>query len=176
MMAADISPALMAEVKAYLRIATTDEDAVIAGSIGSAISLCESFTGCILLIRSIEEIRPARREWTRMLATPVRAVTQVEGLPAEGAAFALPVGGYAIDIDGAGDGWIRVTQPGAAGRVRVTITAGMATDWDGLPEPLRHGIVRLTAHFFTYRDDAGSPGVPSAVAALWQPWRRMRLG
>lgn len=176
MTAADISPVLMAEVKSYLRISTEDEDAGIARSIASAVGMCEGFTGCILLTRTITEIRPARREWTRLMATPVRAVTQVEGIPAEGAAFALPVGGYAIDIDGAGDGRVRVTQPSAAGRVRVTAVAGMAADWDGIPDPLRHGIVRLTAHFFTYRDDAGSPGVPTAVAALWRPWRRMRLG
>jgi uncharacterized phiE125 gp8 family phage protein len=36
-------------------------------------------------------------------------------------------------------------------------------------------IVRLVAHLFTHRDaaDAGPP--PAAVAAMWRPWRRLRL-
>ena len=73
----------------------------------------------------------------------MRSITAVEGLPAEGAAFTLPAESYAIDIDAEGNGWVRVTTPGAAGRVRVTYLAGLADDWDRLPEPLRQGVVRL---------------------------------
>ena len=53
---------------------------------------------------------------------------------------------------------------------------GLAADWNGIPEPLRQGIIRLVAHLYTHRDfaDAGPP--PTAVAALWRPWRRLRLG
>lgn len=40
-------------------------------------------------------------------------------------------------------------------------------------EPLRQGIVRLVAHMHLHRDGDQSP--PAAVAALWRPWRRMRL-
>src|SRR3546814_18570201 len=55
----------------------------------------------------------------------------VTGLPAEGAVFALPIGAYGVDIDGNGDGWVRVTASGAAGRVDVTFMAGLATGWAG---------------------------------------------
>ncbi|MBC7504293.1 MAG: phage gp6-like head-tail connector protein [Sandarakinorhabdus sp.] len=53
---------------------------------------------------------------------------------------------------------------------------GMAADWNGIPEPLRHGIIRLVAHLFTHRDaaDAGPP--PTAVVAMWRPWRLLRIG
>ena len=54
--------------------------------------------------------------------------------------------------------------------------AGRAHDWNGVPEPLRHGIVRMAAHLYTHRDgeDGGAP--PAAVTALWLPYRRLRLG
>lgn len=48
------------------------------------------------------------------------------------------------------------------------------SDWSALPEALRHGVIRLAAHL--YRDgDGAAAAPPAAVAALWRPWRRMRL-
>jgi uncharacterized phiE125 gp8 family phage protein len=57
----------------------------------------------------------------------------------------------------------------------VRFRAGLGADWNDVPEPLRQGLIRLVAHFYTHRDaaDAGAP--PAAVAALWRPWRRLRL-
>lgn len=56
--------------------------------------------------------------------------------------------------------------------LEVHLTAGLADDWASLPDALRQGIVRLTAHLFAERD-MGEP--PAIVAALWRPYRRMRL-
>ena len=54
--------------------------------------------------------------------------------------------------------------------------AGLAADWTVLPEPLRHGMVRLAAHQHRERESSGAASVPpAAVAALWRPWRRLRL-
>jgi uncharacterized phiE125 gp8 family phage protein len=58
--------------------------------------------------------------------------------------------------------------------VRVTGTAGIATDENGVPEPIRQGVLRLVAHLFSSRDGAGGDP-PAAVTALWRPYRRMRL-
>ena len=62
-------------------------------------------------------------------------------------------------------------RPGAAGRVRVHYSAGLAAHWDGVPEALRQGIVRLAA--FGYSERSAQAAVPAAVTALWRPWRRM---
>jgi hypothetical protein len=45
--------------------------------------------------------------------------------------------------------------------------------WDALPPPVAQGVVLLIAHLFADRDGTAAP--PAAVAALWRPWRRMRL-
>jgi len=163
------------EAKAYLRIEGAEEDASIAGLVRAATGMCEAFIGQLAIARTVRETIPVQSEWRRLSRTPVRAISGVEGLPAEGSAFALPVGAYAVDIDTNGDGWVRVIQPGAAGRAIVTSEAGMAVDWPSVPEPVRQGILRLVAHLFSHRDGAGDQGPPAAVAALWRPWRRMRL-
>jgi hypothetical protein len=50
----------------------------------------------------------------------------------------------------------------------------LAIDPNGVPEPLRQGILRLITHLFATRDGTGGEP-PAAVTALWRPYRRMRL-
>lgn len=163
-------------VNEYARIERPAEQALVERLAGTGIELCEAFCGRTAIQRAAEEMLPATSQWRRLAASPVSAILEVEGVPAEGAAFPLPVGAYAIDIDAEGVGWVQVTQPGAAGRVRIRYQAGLAADWTGLPEPLAQGVVRLATHLFSHRDAADEAAPPAAVAALWRPWRRVRIG
>jgi uncharacterized phiE125 gp8 family phage protein len=156
----------LSDVRAYLRIEQDEEDPLLLALIGSALRHAETFTGQVLIARSGTASVKASRDWQRIPATPVRAITSITD---------LPVGSYTMDIDANGDGWVRVNQPGSAARVEVNFTAGLATDWASLPEPVRLAIVRLTAHLHVSRDGADDAGPPAAVAALLRPWRRMRL-
>ena len=45
--------------------------------------------------------------------------------------------------------------------------------WDALPAALAQGLVLLVAHLAEYREGDVLP--PAAVAALWRPYRTMRL-
>ena len=164
----------LAEAQAYVRIETGEEEAIVAGLLRTASAMCEQFTGRVLLSRGFTETIAASGEWQRLGLTPVRSIDLVEAIGEDGVAVALPVGGYAVDIDCAGDGWVRVMPQGACRRLRVSGTAGMAADGNGVPEPLRQGIVRLTAHLFNARDGGGGDP-PAAVTALWRPFRRLRL-
>ncbi len=163
------APVNLDEVKAFLRIDDTAEDALLAALVRSASDLAEAFTGQKLIVRDFVERIAATPCWTRLAVTPVVAITAVEGDDG-----ALPVTGYEIDIDSAGDGWVRILAP-AERPVRVHCRAGLAADWNGIPEALRLGIIRLVAHLYTHRDREDAGGVPTAVVALWRPWRRMRL-
>ena len=163
----------LAEAKAYLRLETADEDALVARLIATASALCERFTGQALVAREIVETVAADGRWRRLAAAPVQAITAVEAPAADGSVRPLAVGDHAIDIDAAGNGWVRAAC--AEGRVRVTYRAGLADSAEAVPEPLRQGVVRLVAHLHAHRDAADEGAPPAAVAALWRPWRRMRL-
>jgi|JI10StandDraft_1071094.scaffolds.fasta_scaffold06373_9 uncharacterized phiE125 gp8 family phage protein len=174
MMATQIAPMADApvnldEVKGFLRIDDNSEDALLAALVRSASELAEAFTGQKLIARAFIERVAAVSTWTRLSATPVVSIDAVEV-----AGSALPVAGYEIDIDASGDGWVRIVAP-ADRHVSVLCHAGMAADWNGVPEALRLGIIRLVAHLYTHRDRDDVGGVPTAVVALWRPWRRMRL-
>jgi uncharacterized phiE125 gp8 family phage protein len=162
----------LAELKAYLRIETSGEDAVLAGLLRSAAALCEQFIGQWLIVRAVAEKVPGDGAWRRLSAAPVVAITDVEGTGADGEAVALSPQAYAVDIDAAGEGWVRAVQPRTTLSVRYR--AGMAEDLNGLPESVRHGIVRLAAEHHAARGgEVATP--PAIVSALWRPWRRMRL-
>lgn len=161
------------EAKAYLRIEGTTEDELVSRLLRGSAELCEAFTGQALLARSFSEILPLGGAWTRLGATPVRAIVEVQTLADDGTASPLDPSAYSIDIDAGGDGWVRASAAG--GQVRVSFAAGIAAEWSELPEALRQGIIRLAAHSYTHRAGATDAGPPAAVAALWRPWRRMRL-
>ncbi|PWG01839.1 head-tail connector protein [Sphingosinicella humi] len=166
----------LGEAKAYLRVEGSDEDAMLERLIGSAAELCERFVRQALLRRGFSETLELSGAWTRLGVAPVQAISGVEGVRSDGSAFAISAEAYAIDIDAHGEGWVRVSQAGDAVRIKVAYQAGLAADWASLPEALRQGMVRLTAHLFTHRDGPGDAGPPAAVTALWRPWRRMRIG
>ena len=170
---ADAITRAVAAARQQLRIEGDGEAALLDRLAASAIALGEAFTGSVFVTRGCEDVLTAAAAWRPLMATPVRAIAGVTGLPADGAPFVLPLGDYAVDIDGDGQGWLRVIRAGAAGRVAVAYEAGLADGWDDLPAPLRQGTAALIAHLFEDRGATQQP--PAAIAALWRPWRRMRL-
>lgn len=161
--------AALAEVKAMLRLASDDEDALIAALTEAALGVAEQFIGQVLISRAVRDVLPAGRAWQRLACTPVRSIDAVAAV--DGALLASEA--YAIDIDADGDGWVRVIDAGGAARIAVTLVAGLADRWAAIPAPVRQGAVLLAAHLFSERDEATA--IPLAVTALWRPFRRMAL-
>ena len=157
------------QAKAYLRIESGGEDALIGALLASAIGVCEAFIGSALVRRDVAETLAADGRWQRLRVAPVEAIVAVEQVDPSGTASALSPPSYAVDIDGAGEGWVRA--PGM--RVRVRYVAGLSPDAAGVPAAIAQGVIRLVAHLYASRDDAKAP--PAAVAALWRPFRRVRL-
>ncbi|MFN2472793.1 MAG: hypothetical protein ABR588_02560 [Sphingomicrobium sp.] len=173
-------PALsLSEVQAFVRVETGEEEALLAGLVRTASALCEAFVNQVVIVRGFSEELSPSGAWQRLSLAPVRSIEGVEAVAADGSAAALPSSAYTIDIDAQGDGWVRVLDTGRVGRVRVNATAGIASGTNEVPEPLRHGILRLVGHLFASRDGGGVGGPggepPAAVTALWRPYRRMRL-
>jgi uncharacterized phiE125 gp8 family phage protein len=176
MLAAGIAePALsLAEVQAFVRVETGEEEALLAGLVRTASAVCEAFINQVLIVRDFSEDLSATSEWQRLGLAPVQSIDLVETVAVDGTATALVASSYAIDIDASGDGWVRLTGATVESRIRVHASAGIAGGTNDLPEPLRHGILRLVGHLFASRDgETGEP--PAAVTALWRPFRRMRL-
>ncbi|MFC3098240.1 head-tail connector protein [Alteraurantiacibacter palmitatis] len=171
-----LAPGALAELKNWLAISTAQDDLTLLALLGSALDTCEAFTRTFPLMVEAEEILPPSRAWQGLSSNPVQAITQVEELRPDGSRTVLAAGAYALELEAGGAARLRLLSPAVTGRLAVRITAGLAADWDTLPDGLRHGVIRLAAHHYRQRDNAdANPAPPAAVAALWSPWRRMRL-
>lgn len=170
-----LDSAMLDEARAYLRVESAEEDPSLGAALLAAIGDAENFTRSVLVRRTAREIISAASGWQILQAMPVQSVNSVSGIPAEGASFALAAAAWEAKIGSRGEAYLRILQPGSAGRAEIVLTAGLAADWASLPEVLRLGLLRLTAHFHAHRDDPADGGPPDAALALLLPWRRMRL-
>ena len=160
----------LSEAQGFVRVETGEEEAILAGLVRTASALCEAFLNQVVIARSFTEELAASASWQKLRLSPVREISSVEA--SDGSP--LPLTSYATDIDTSGDGWVRVADPAGLGRVRVAGTAGLAALEHDVPEPIRHGVLRLVAHLYASRDgEAGDP--PAAVTALWRPYRRLKF-
>ena len=164
----------LSEAQAFVRVETGEEEAVLAGLVRTASALCEAFLNQVVIARTFTEQVPLRPDWQRLQAAPVRSIDRVELIADDGTAALLPIGAYAVDIDSSGDGWVRLLSASSGKRLRITGEAGMASEANAVPEPIRQGVLRLVAYLFASRDGLGGEP-PAAVTALWRPYRRMRL-
>lgn len=172
---AELGGAALDELKQWLAITTPHDDAVLTGLLAASLDLCEAFTGTMPLTATCEEILPAMPGWQCLSTRPVQAITGIDAIPAEGPRFMMAGDAYELEIDADGTGKVQIARQGAAGRIAVRFVAGLAPGWGSLPDALRHGVIRLAAEQFRERDSAPRDTPPAAVAALWRPWRRLRL-
>jgi uncharacterized phiE125 gp8 family phage protein len=167
---------MLDEARAYFRVETAEEDASLSAALLAAIVHAENFTRTVLVRRTAWEIVSVSSGWQILQVAPVQSLTIVTGIPAEGTSFALAPDAWEAKIGSRGEAHLRITRPGNAGRAEVASVAGLALDWAALPEALRLGLLRLTAHFHAHRDAPDAGGPPAAALALLLPWRRMRVG
>ena len=163
--------AALAELKQWLGISVSADDAPLTRLLAVAMEACEGFTGRMPLAQTCEEALLAQGGWQRLATRPVTAVLAVRRIDGT----ALPADAYALELDADGSARVRLFAAEPP-RTTMRFTAGLAATWEALPESLRHGIVRLAAHQHRERENAGgAPLPPASVVALWRPWRRVRL-
>ncbi|RKF20810.1 hypothetical protein D6851_10590 [Altericroceibacterium spongiae] len=176
----DLSGSALGELKDWLAITAGRDDATLEALLHSACDMCEGFTGLMPLENQCEEVHPAAPPghggWRSLATHPVSAITQIRWLADDGSTRPLEASDYRLDLGDDGCGLFRLTAAPQESRIVIRFTAGLAPGWTGLPDGMRHGILRLAAHLYRQRDrgDEGS-APPLAIAALWRPWRRMRL-
>lgn len=159
----------LAELQAFARVETGEEEAILAGFARVANELCEAFLGQALISRGFEQDLTLAERWTMLGLQPVRSITSVRLSTGQELTLGTDV---RVDIDHDGRGFISSPESGL--RCTVVGTAGMAAEANDIPEPIRHGMSRLAAHLFTNRDSPVGE-LPPAVTALWRPYRRAGL-
>ena len=198
-----LPPSALAELKEWLGITTSRDDAPLSALLATGLDVCADFTGLMPLtctlsetIRLAQDYRPMPQpwewqqrsypgdwcpaapapQWQALSTRPVHSGSTVEMIDNNGAHTTLASDAFSLRMSADGSCSVRVHDQAGHAFARVTFVAGLADTWEQLPVAIRHGIIRLAAHQHRTRETAGAePLPPAAVSALWRPWRRMRL-
>ena len=180
-------PISVAEAKAHLRIDADDEDALIASLIVTATTFVEKALARALITQDWSLYLDA---WPRdgTIALPLAPVQEVT------AVRVYDSGDMPTDVDEESYSVDTVSEPArlalsASGMqllparllnaYEVAFTTGYGDEADDVPEPIRHALKLLVAHWFERREPVvlgeAPQEVPATVASLLLPYRQVRL-
>lgn len=172
---ADLSGDALTEFKQWLGISRQAEDTNLIALLQASLATCEAFIGQAPLEQTVEEIVPVKVGETRLGSRPVRLLLNFESIDNQGSREPLLDKLEHVVIDADGSAVVTVQSATDHSAYAITITAGMAQNWSSIEGPLSQGIIRLAAHYYRDRDLESSEQPPASVAALWRPWRVLRL-
>lgn len=179
-------PISLAEAKAHLRVDADDEDALIVQLIVAARMFVERTLGLALITQGWSYFLDfwPRSSCVTLPIAPVQAVSAVTLHDGAGGSTTLDAEDYAVDV---------LSQPArlvlngatppvvarALNAFEIAFTAGYGDAASDVPAPIRHALTLLVAHWFERREPVvlgvGATEVPSTVAGLLLPYRRVRL-
>ena len=177
----------VAAFREHLRLGTgfvddAAQDPLLERLLRTASGAVERRTGKVLLERSFLWTLNAWRGHAKeeLPVAPVSAITELRIVDADGAVSVISPMAYGLEPDAhrpvlSARSLGLPTLP-VGGLAEVAFDAGLASDWDGLPDDLAHAVFLLAAQYHETRHAAGG-GVPmpDGVEALIAPWRPMRL-
>lgn len=176
-----VEPLSLAEAKAFLRIEHDDDDDVIDALIASARIHVEAQTRRALIAQQWRLVLDAWPSDGRLAVrpAPLQALDVARVYDGGGAAATLDLQNFVVDTAGsqlAFAPWA-LAQPGrATAGIELDVTVGYGDAAGDVPEPLRHAVRLLTAHWYENRGIAGSGStLPATVAALIAPYRMLSL-
>ena len=178
-----IEPWTLEDTKAFLRVTHEADDALIAALIAAARAQVEALTRRALLVqrwRLVLDRWPSDRRIAWRIG-PLRALVAARVFDAAGLAHPLDVAGFGVDA--ASDRLIAPPAPplpgrGAAG-IELDAELGFGDQPADVPEPLRHAVRTLAAHWYDHRGllapEGGGATLPAGVASLIAPYRSLSL-
>ncbi|MBV1918042.1 MAG: phage head-tail connector protein, partial [Sphingomonadaceae bacterium] len=131
----------LAELKQWLGISTTYDDALLSVLLRAALDMCEAFTGLMPIEATCEEVLAARSGWLCLSTMPVQTISSVDAVAQDGTRAPLAPDAYELNLYADGGGQVRLLKRGNTTRIAVGFTAGVAPDWDTLPEALRQRLL-----------------------------------
>ena len=185
-----LEPVTLAEVKAWLKQDSADDDALISALIVAARASVERATR-LQLIAQTWRLYASRwpfldpsglQGWQMELPlAPVSSVVSVTTYDQFDVSTVVPPVNYRLTHSQYGPRLVFPYLPAAPGRlsegIAIDVIAGFGSLATDVPEPLRQAIRLLTAHLYANRGDdaAAAGGLPASIAALIAPFRRLSI-
>jgi uncharacterized phiE125 gp8 family phage protein len=183
----EVEPVSVAEAKAHMRIDGTAEDILIGSLIVTSRLHVEAGIGLALVTQSWSWFLDAwpRSHILKLPLRPVQSIGAVRLYDESGAVTTAAADTYFLDGTAAP---ARLVRQGArawpkparvANGIEIAFTAGFGNAAADVPEPIRHAILLLVAHWHEHRSplEVGplAQPPPDMVEQLLKPYRAVRL-
>jgi len=179
-------PVTVAAAKAHLRIDGSAEDVLIASLILTSRLHVEAAMGLALIT---QEWRLTFDRWpeageVRFPLRPIQSITSVSVAGDDGVPVLVSDADYTLDgqalrprLIPRNGSWL---QPKTrANGIEIQFTAGIGDEAEDIPQPIRHAILLLVAHWYEHRDPleigSAAAAIPASVSELLKPYREVRL-
>lgn len=179
-----VEPIALADMKAFLRVETADDDAIIAALIAGSRIHVEVQTRRALITQSW---RLSRDSWPaagrlEVLPAPLQTLSAARVYDADGIANDIDMQAFVPDPAAsvlAFAPWALPVPGRRAAGIELDVVVGYGDDASDVPESMRQAIRLLVAHWYENRSlvASGTSGValPQTVAALLAPYRVLAL-
>jgi uncharacterized phiE125 gp8 family phage protein len=180
-------PISLAEAKAHLRIDADDEDALLGSLIVAARAFVEKSLAGALITQEWSLFLDA---WPRggtvtLPIGPVQDVAAVRVYDPDDVPADVDEEGYSVDtlseparlaLSASG---VQLLPARLLNAYEIAFTAGYGDEASDVPDPIRQALKLLVAHWFEHREPVvlgeAPQEVPSTIASLLSPYRRVRL-
>ena len=176
-------PLSLAEAKAFLRVETADEDLLIAALISAARLHVETRTGLVLVTqgwRMVLDCWPANGR-IAVRPAPLQSLTAARVFDFDGEARAVDLQAFVVDASRSTLSFVPWALPmptRIAAGIELDIMMGFGDAAGDVPEPLRHAVRLLVAHWHENRAAVAGAQIapaPANAAALIAPYRMLPL-
>lgn len=181
-----LEPISVSEAKAHLRLDGNAEDLLVASLIVTSRLHVEAALGLALIAQSW---RMTLDRWpeggeVRFPLRPISAITSITVRAGDGTPTTIAREDYLLDGHALRPRLIvregRRRIPGLpVNGIEIVFGAGLGDAAEDVPQPIRHAILLLVAHWYEHRDPleigSAAAAIPPAVSELLRPYREVRL-
>jgi uncharacterized phiE125 gp8 family phage protein len=179
-----VKPVAIEDVRAYLRIDTDDENALLDSLIETAVAYVENYTNRALITQTVDELWKwwPHKDHFHIPKTPLQTLEEAEYLAQGETTYVSFTDIVTVDTYNDriylnfGEVWPCYTLD-AGGGIHLEWTCGYGDRPQDVPDPIRQAIKLLVGHWYENREPvfvqsgAGAEQLPFAVRALLAPYR-----
>jgi len=176
-------PLVLSDVKEFLRIDHSSDDALVNGLISAARQVCETATGRSLITRSYSLYLD---EWAGEVfllpKPPLLSIVQVKVYAADNTSAVFASANYYVDTAGTPgrlvltEGAVVPTPGRVANGIEIQYTAGYGAAASNVPPLLKQGMKQMIAYLYEHRGDSPDQAAQaSGAAAVFKPYALMSL-
>ncbi len=155
------------EVKQFLRIEHSAEDAVLMQLIKAAREAAQSYLNLTFITQSWQYQVRASESFITLPMKPVRAITQVEQRDDGGIWTIIPASDYMLDQDAL----VLTSSVTHGALLRIAYSAGMAADASLLPAAIKQALLEHVVKLYESR----GLEQPLALHEMYAPLREVRI-